>query len=225
MILPDVELPPLLKSALGSLLASMSALLYQRTEEPLPLAPSLDGGAASGSRFYISAVTPTGIGAAAIPDWVEAPSPSASGFPNIPLQWKNIYATDRLCSRRLPLSVPRNHQIIVVKRGGCSFSEKLANIPAFTPSPTALQLVVVVNYGDEQGDGSGMTADDLLIRPHLDEQQFTSGGLLRHNPVPMVLVGGGARIYDALSRAVGVGIKRRYTMHAQGIPISNLIII
>lgn len=223
--LPDVEMSPSLKSALGSLLASMSALLRQSPKKSFSLAQSLDGGAASGSRFYIPAITPTGIGAAAIPDWIEAPSPSAFGFPNIPLQWKTVYATDQLCSRKLPLSVPRNHQIIVVKRGGCSFSEKLANIPAFTPSPTALQLVVVVNYGDEQGDRSGMTADDLLIRPHLDEQQFTSGGLLRHNPVPMVLVGGGARSYDALSRAVGIGIKRRYTMHAQGIPISNLIII
>jgi hypothetical protein len=225
LILPDVEISPSIKSALGSLLATMSALIRQSTKKPFSMTPELDASEASGSRFYIPAITPTGIGAAAIPDWIEAPSPSASGFPNAPLQWNNIYATDQLCSRKLPLSVPRNHQIILVKRGGCSFSEKLANIPAFAPSPAALQLVVVVSYGDEQDDGEGMTTDDLLIRPYLDEQQFTSGGLLRHNPIPMVMVGGGNRSYEALRRAVGVGIKRRYTMHAQGIPISNLIII
>jgi hypothetical protein len=225
LILPDVEMSASIKSALSSLLASMSALIRQSPKKQFSLTPALDAGAASGSRFYIPAITPTGIGAAAIPDWIEAPSPSASGFPNVPLQWRNIYATDQLCSRKLPLSVPRNHQIILIKRRGCSFSEKLANIPAFAPSPTALQLVVVVSYGDEQGDGEGTTADDLLVRPYLDEQQFTSGGLPRHNPVPMVMVGGGERSYEALRRAVGVGIKRRYTMHAQGVPISNLIII
>jgi Glycosyl hydrolase family 47 len=225
LILPDVEMSPSLKSALGSLIASMSALIRPSPKKAFSLTPALEVGTASGPRFYISAVTPTGIGAAAIPDWTEAPSPSASGFPNVPLQWKNVFVTDQLCSRKLPLSVPRNHQIIVVKRGGCSFSEKLTNIPAFPPSPKALQLVVVVNYGDGQGDAEGTTADDLLIRPYLDEQQFTSGGLLRHNPVPMVMVGGGERSYEALRRAVGVGIKRRYTMHAQGVPISNLIII
>jgi len=225
LILPDVEMSPSLKSALGSLIASMSALIRPSPKKAFSLTPTLEVGVASGPRFYISAVTPTGIGAAAIPDWTEAPSPSASGFPNVPLQWKNVYVTDQLCSRKLPLSVPRNHQIIVVKRGGCSFSDKLANIPAFPPSPKALQLVVVVNYGDGQGDAEGTTADDLLIRPYLDEQQFTSGGLLRRNPVPMVMVGGGERSYEALRGAVGVGIKRRYTMHAQGVPISNLIII
>ena len=221
--LPDAEMPPSIKSALGSLLASMSALIHPKN--PFSLTPTLDAGAGSGSRFYIPAITPTGIGAAAIPDWTEAPSPSASGFPAVPLQWKHIYATDQLCSHRLPLSVPRNHQIIVIQRGGCSFSEKLANLPAFAPSPTALQLVVVVSYGDAQGDSAGITADDLQIRPYLDKQQFTSSGLPRHHPVPMVMVSGGERSYEALKRAVGVSIKRRYMMHAQGVPISNLIII
>ena len=225
LLFPDVEMSPTIKSALSSLLASMSALIRQSSKKPLTLTPTLDTGRVSSSRFYIPAITPTGIGAAAIPDWIEAPSPSASGFPNAPLPWKNIFATDQLCSRRLPASVPRNHQIILIKRGGCSFSQKLANIPAFAPSPTALQLVVVVSYADEKGDGEGMTTDDLLVRPYLDEQQLTSSGLLRHNPVPMVMVGGGERSYEALRRATGVGVKRRYTMHAQGVPISNLIII
>ena len=226
VVIPD-DVPISVKSALGALVAQMSSMIKNNIHNPFHMTPNLDTETPSGTRFYISAITPTGIGAAAIPDWKETPSPSASGFPSTPLQWKKIYATDQLCSHKLPLSVVRTHQILLVKRGGCSFSQKLANIPSFAPSVTALQLVVVVSYGDEQAqaDQPGMSADELLIRPYLDEQQFTSGGLLRHNPIPMIMVGGGDRSYEALRRAVGVGVKRRYTMQAQGVPISNLIII
>lgn len=228
VVLPDTGLPPSVKSALGALIARMSSFVRNSPHNLFHMTPSLDSDAHSGTRFYISAVTATGIGAAAIPDWKEAPSPSASGFPSTPLQWKKIYATDQLCSNKLPLSVARTYQILLVKRGGCSFSHKLSNIPAFAPSATALQLVVVASYGnanEQQGEAEAEGADELLIRPYLDEQQFTSGGLLRHHPLPMVMVGGGDRSYEAIRRAVGVGVKRRYTMQAQGVPISNLIII
>lgn len=225
LTLPDSELPPSVKSALAHLLERMSSLIRNHPHNPFSFTPILDAGTNSGTRFYISAVTPTGIGAAAIPDWAEAPSPSASGFPNTPLQWKKIYSTDQLCSHKISLSVARSHQVILVKRGGCSFSQKLANIPAFAPSASAIHLVVVVSYGNEEGNADELAADELLVRPYLEEQQLTSGGLLRHNPLPMVMVGGGDRSYEALRRAVGVGVKRRYTMQAQGVPISNLIII
>ena len=217
--LPEVDMPPSVKSALGSLIAHVSSLIRNSAHNPFSLPPILEA-QSSASRFYIPAITPTGIGAAAIPDWIEAPSPSVSGFPSSPLHWNRVYASDELCTHKLPLSVPRTHQILLVKRGTCSFSEKLANIPAFAPSISSLQLVVVVSYQQEDG-----MPRDWLIRPYLDQQQFTSGGLLRHNPVPMVMVGGGEKSYEALRKAAGVGVKRRYTMHAQGVPISNLIII
>ena len=41
----------------------------------------------------------------------------------------------------------------------------------------------------------------------------------------MVMVGGGEVVYDVFRRAVRVGVKRRYSVQAQGVPISNLIII
>ena len=217
----DDQLSPSVKSALGSLLAQVSSLV-QHSQSSL-FGSDTDASTEPGTiRFYIPAVTPAGIGAAAIPDWEEAPSPSpSSSDPTIvSLSWTKVYATDELCNQKLPFSVPRTHQILVVKRGGCSFSRKLANIPAFAPSKTSLQLVVMVSYEQEGG-----MQGDWLIKPYLDQQQFTSGGLMRHNPIPMVMVGGGCRSYEALKNARGIGVKRRYTMEAQGVPISNLFIV
>jgi hypothetical protein len=41
----------------------------------------------------------------------------------------------------------------------------------------------------------------------------------------MVLVGGGEETYELLRQARGVGIKRRYSMRSQGVPISNLFVV
>lgn len=172
------------------------------------------------TRYYLGAMLPTGLGAAPIPEWAEAPSlsPQHSSTSGL-LSWNTVFVTGDACTEKLPLSIPRTHQVIVMKRGGCSFSRKIANIPAFAPSPTSLQLVIVVSYEAEDGMPEGW-----LARPLLDKQQFTSGGLPRHNPIPMVLVGGGEDTYTTLQRALGVGVKRKYSMEAQGVPIRNLII-
>ncbi|OCT50876.1 Glycosyl hydrolase family 47 protein [Cladophialophora carrionii] len=196
-------------------------------------------------RYHLSAVTATGPGAAPLPAWPEVPNfvPLNSPSPP-PLPWTKIYATDQLCDHKIPLSVIRTHQVLVVKRGGCDWSDKLENIPAFTPGNSALQLVVVVNYGqghdhgvaeDDRGDGDGdsdqgrVGADHDeadLVRPFLPRQQTTPAGLYRRNPIPMVLVGGGDKVYDALKeRAVGVGIKRRYHVETKGVRIANLVIV
>ncbi|MCJ1479211.1 alpha mannosidase-like protein [Lambiella insularis] len=173
-------------------------------------------------REYLPAITPTGIGAAPVPDVQEALGPDIAGAPQGSLMWDTIYVADDNCKSRLPVSVPREHQIIVLRRGGCSFIEKLENIPSFAPSWSSLKLVIVVSF--EEADSGGPT-DGIQIRPLLDSVQVTSSGLPRHNPVPLVMVGGGQKVYNVLRRAVGVGIKRRYSVHAQGVPISNLIII
>ena len=109
-----------------------------------------------------------------------------------------------------------------MKRGGCSFGQKLQNIPSVPPSKHSLQLVIVVSYDDnaEEGVPSGW-----LVRPLLEGQQLTSTGLPRHRPIPMVMVAGGDKTYDVLRRAVALGVKRRYSVEAQGVPISNLIMI
>ena len=171
-------------------------------------------------REYLPAITPTGSGAAPIPDVAEALGSDLIGAPQGPLLWHSIYVTDENCGGKLPLSVAMNHQVIVIKRGLCSFTQKLENIPSFAPSLTALQLVIIVSF-----EGEDELASGWLIRPLLESTQFTPSGLPRHNPIPMVMVGGGRRVYEVFQKAMGVGIKRRYTVHAQGVPISNLIIV
>ena len=172
-------------------------------------------------REYMPAIIPTGAGAAAIPDVQEASGPDAAGAPQGSLTWNSIYVAGRNCHAKLPVDVPRDHQVIVMKRGGCSFTQKIQNIPSFAPSSTSLQLVIVVSFEeDENGHPQGW-----LIRPLLDTPQFTSSGLPRHNPIPMVMVGGGQKVHDMFGKAVALGLKRRYTVQAQGVTISNLIII
>ncbi len=221
-LLPQVPMPVSVKSALSSFMAQLTALLHDDKPNPFSFA-SQAGLTPHNSRFYIPAITATGVGAAPIPDWNEAPSPTTSGDPKRALDWSTVYSTDELCDHKIPLSVAKTHHILLIKRGGCAFGAKLANIPAFAPSSGALQLVVVVSY--EVPPYEGMSVEEWLIRPLLDEEQRTSAGLVRRNPLPMVMVGGGDRTYEALRRAVGVGVKRRYTMEAQGIRITNLIII
>ena len=221
-LMPPIPAPVSVKSALSSFMAQLSALIRDDRPNPFSFA-SQAGPGLENYRFYIPAITATGVGAAPIPDWNEAPSPTTSGLPKQALEWTAVYATDELCDHRLPLSVAKTHHILLVKRGGCAFGSKLANIPAFAPGPASLKLVVVVSY--ETPPYEGTSEEEWLIRPLLDEQQRTSAGLVRRNPLPMIMVGGGDRTYEALLRAVGVGVKRRYTMEAQGVRITNLIII
>jgi hypothetical protein len=108
-----------------------------------------------------------------------------------------------------------------MKRGGCTFSSKLANIPSFTPSARGFQFLIMVS-DDEEGD---MANERGLIRPLLDEPQYTPSGLLRHHQVSMALVGGGGETYELLKQIRSLGIRRRYHVECQGVPISNLIIV
>ncbi len=210
VVTPSVDVPlstpgaANMRVAFNSLIDHVSSILRDHTSARLP----------RGNRVYIPAIAPTGNGAAPIPDFEEAPSPDPSGGAKGSLSWQSIYFAGETCDGRLSSSVPNRCQVIVMKRGGCSFSQKLQNIPSFPPSATSLQLVIVVSYGDDDG-----------TQPLLDQTQTTLKGLPRHNPIPMVMVSGGEQTYNALRHAIGLGVKRRYSMQAQGIPISNLIIV
>ena len=216
-VIPDIALPEVLDDNSASpMLVAFSSLLQQLTglirEYPVPVVES-------SSRKYIAAITPTGVGAAPLPDVEDALGPDMSGSPQGSLLWRSIFVAGDNCHERLSSDIPKEHQIIVIMRGGCSFSEKLRNIPTFVPSPTSLQLVVVVSHDEEK------LPPGYLIRPWLETAQYTATGLPRHNPIPMVMVGGGKQTYETFRHAIGLGIKRRYTIQAQGVPISNVIII
>jgi hypothetical protein len=168
----------------------------------------------------MAAVAPIGIGAAPLPDIEEAPDPSELSTRE-PLSWTTTYFAGEACDARLPDEAVRSHQVIVMKRGGCTFSSKLANIPSFTPSARGFQFLIMVS-NDEDG---GIPNERGLIRPLLDEPQYTPSGLLRHHQVSMALVGGGDETYELLKLVRSLGIRRRYHVECQGVPISNLIVV
>ena len=219
-------------------------------------------------RRHISALTATGFGAAPIPDWPEPQTILDDGLRNskspaaVPaLPWTKIYIPTAptesssplpqdydpttLCHHRLSKSVPRAHQIILLKRGGgCSFAQKLANIPMYPPSTEGLKLVVVVDgfssasaaaeESDDADRTTGLHSHQLqeaaetpyLVRPFIDAQQTSgSSGLVRREGIPMVMVAGGEATWDMLRNAGGVGVKRRWEVRVGGVKVENLILL
>ncbi|KAI9717582.1 MAG: alpha mannosidase-like protein [Chrysothrix sp. TS-e1954] len=152
----------------------------------------------------------TGVGAGFLPD-----VPDTQASDSAPLTWHSIFVTNELCHEKLPSSVPRKAQIVVIKRGGCSFSQKLRNVPNFAPNHASLQLVVVVS-----GFRKGESQD--AARPLLEELQFGSSGIVRRNPIAMVMVEGGEQSWQALASSRSIGVRRKYHFSSQGITINNL---
>lgn len=214
-IATNPEVASNMKQAFNSLLQQVAGLIAVPPSAP---EPSQDQ---PPPRSYIPAVIPVGPGVAPLPDVDDALGPNIHGVPQGILLWHTINVLGENCdAHALPTSVPKATEIIVMKRGGCSFDEKLRNIPTFAPSATSLKLVIVVSYEDEPGLSPG-----VLIRPLLETNQQMASGLPRRNPIPMVMVGGGEETYEIFRRAVGVGVKRRYSVQAQGVPISNLVML
>lgn len=221
------------RAAWNNIISQLSSLLKDHPQPSWPFSTGLSFSPQTTSsppnnsppRYHLSASMPTGSGAAPLPDWPEVSTFTPIGAQPVSLQWTKIHATDQLCDHRLPLAVARNTQVLVVQRGGCSFSQKLTNIPAFSPSSQSLQLVIFVSYGEGE-TGLDAEDDDALVRPFLDTPQFTPSGLPRHNPIPAVMVAGGRKVYEALAnRAIAVGIKRRYHVETKGVRIGNLHIV
>ncbi|KAL3465130.1 glycosyl hydrolase family 47-domain-containing protein [Aspergillus heterothallicus] len=220
------------KDVLSSLMSSVTSLLRDEVHHlytPSPAAKS------SPLRIPIPAAVATGLGSAPLPDVDDAPLMSVTGAKSQnQLPWSTIYMADDLCDQRIVREIAQSHHVLVIKRGGCSFSQKLRNIAAFPPSRNALKLVIVVSYdekkyfSDQEELSPGLAAslaEPYLARPQLDETQMTAGGIPRRHLLSMVLVGGGEETYELLRQASGVGIKRRYSMRSQGVPISNLLVV
>lgn len=175
------------------------------------------------SYVILPAIAPTGKGAAPIIEAPEAPNPSLAGA-HQPLTWKTAYFADTACMGKLPDESVRSHHIIVMRRGGCSFSEKLANVPSFAPSRKGFQFLIMVSDDEDANEEDGFS-DAHLIRPLLDEHQRTPSGLLRHHQISMALVGGGEKTYGMLQKAKSVGLRRRYHVECNGLTIGNLLVV
>ncbi|KAK2617056.1 hypothetical protein QQS21_000150 [Conoideocrella luteorostrata] len=176
------------------------------------------------SFYTFQAFISLGPGAHPVPAVLDTPIPDGPSFnaldPVSNFPWTTIHLADQACEEPLPDHVPKQHQVIVLRRGGCSFSEKVNNIPAFIPHRDALQLVIVVDELDEQGRHA-----DELPRPLLESEQLTPKGLKRLHGVPLVLMRVGRGEYDLFGRALAVGMRRKYTIQSQGLIIENAVVL
>lgn len=166
----------------------------------------------------ITAIAPTGMGAAPVIDVPEAPDPF-QGPRHEELIWSRIYFAGEACSGKLPDEAATKHEVIIMRRGGCMFSEKIATIPSFTPTAHSLKLVIVISDEDEN------TNSDNLIRPLLDKAQVTPSGLLRHNQISMVMVGGGDKTEELFKRTRSIGLRRRYHVESKDIVVGNIAVV
>lgn len=200
-------------SLLRSIAAPITASLQPPSGTPLP-----DQGV---TEMYqataVTAIAPTGIGAAPIMDVSEAPDPF-QGSRSDTFTWTRIFFAGESCTRKLPDEAATKHDIIIMRRGGCTFTDKLSNIPSFTPTSHSLKLVIIIS--DE-----GETSDEALIRPLLDKTQVTPSGLLRHNQISMVMVSGGEKTEALFRKARSVGVRRRYHVESKGMKVSNIAVV
>jgi hypothetical protein len=138
--------PSYLSSLLASLHSLISAPPPTSTKAPTTPSPTNER---KPERVTLPATLPTGPGAAPLPSVPDAEitySPEQDA-----LSWNTIYIhPGTLCNERLDLEIVRKYQVLVVKRGGCSFSTKLRNIPVFPPGKGGLQVVVVVSYPEHE---------------------------------------------------------------------------
>jgi len=219
----SADLPGKYRSIIDSFLHHVTSALRDPTATLLPQ-PQI----AQTYRFLtIPAVAPTGIGAAPVVEVAEAPDPNGSQTSD-PLSWTSLYFADTACDGKLPDAAVRSHHIIIMKRGECTFSEKLANIPSFTPTPKGLKLVIMVDdaeFDEDEIDEDGNLRGNRLIRPFLDQAQTTPSGLLRHHQVSMVMVGGGDKVIGLLKKVRSVGLRRRYHVESQGLVVGNIIVV
>ena len=172
----------------------------------------------------IPAITSTGIGSAPLKDIVEAPAPYTSPG-GTSLAWTSIFFAGKACEGTLPVEAVRKHNVIVMERGGCTFSEKMGTIPSFTPSSGGLQMVIVVSEGDAKDKEDADGEEGNMIRPLLDQEQTTPSGLLRANTICMVLVGGGHKTIQLLKRASSVEVHQRYYIETNKLIVRNIIIV
>ncbi|KAH7155590.1 glycosyl hydrolase family 47-domain-containing protein [Dactylonectria estremocensis] len=174
--------------------------------------------------LHWSAYTATGPGAFPLPSVPDTPiigSPTYNARdPPANFPWKTVFLAGHACDAQLPDVAPREHQVIVLRRGGCSFSQKLERIPAFSSNPNSLQLVIVIDDGPD-----GEEDEDDMVRPLLAEAQLMPSGMKRFNGLPLVLMRANKGDYARFGEAKGVGMRRRYRVESQGLVIENAIVL
>ncbi|KAF2862619.1 glycoside hydrolase family 47 protein [Piedraia hortae CBS 480.64] len=205
---------------------------------------TLDGGmidlilqSGNGSRRnFIPAILATGEGAAVLP--LSLTSSLVGALPH-----RRIFLlNDTLCEYNLPEVVAQDFDILVVKRGGCTFLEKLARIPELGDS--SLKMVIVLSVSDAEPHPPNRE----LTHPLLEGQQLTPNGQVRQYPIALAMTDGRDETIAAFRNAsVGVGsvqnnkitiqptkvsgkepafgIRRRFWFESLGVRITNLYLL
>jgi Glycosyl hydrolase family 47 len=227
---------------LSSLLKTLQSIL----RNPIPTATAeQDEHELLLNRHVLTASIPTGPGSAPLASLDTEPPVLSDSMTESPFEWGSIYISPHdLCEEVLPSEIPREYQVIIVRRGGCSFSTKLQHIPVFPPSSKSLQLVIVVSYPgssrplgsrrdlpEERIDSSDPTEIEMvdedwgLIQPYLDVEQLSPAGIPRPHPIPMIMLYGGGGSMNLLTKAKGIALRRRWWFESQGLRINNLIVL
>ncbi|KAF2644546.1 seven-hairpin glycosidase [Massarina eburnea CBS 473.64] len=134
-------------SYLSSLLQSLQSLLAVPVTSA-PTSSSTPPKPHQTQRLAFPGALPIGPGSAPLPDVAD---PDLAYSEANALIWSSVYVhPTTLCNERLPIDIPKSYQVIVIPRGGCSFSTKIRNIAAFPPSRESLQLVVIVSYKEHE---------------------------------------------------------------------------
>ncbi|TQW07564.1 ER glycosyl hydrolase (Edem) [Cordyceps javanica] len=230
---PAADPDSLFKSILRAVSSALEGSATISSPSPMPFRESGSGshrsaeedGDDSGGASIHSwlANTATGAGAFPLPAVRDALLRSSPGFsaadPAASLPWRRVYMAGLACDGPLPEDAPRRHQVIVMQRGGCSFGEKLDNVPSFAPDVGggSLQLVVVVDEGTD--------ALHDAPRPLLATEQRTPRGATRVHGIPMVLMAGAKGTYELFREASAVGLRRKYVVKSQGYVIENAIVL
>jgi hypothetical protein len=219
------------KTMFSSLLQQVTSALRDPAATLLPSDTKPKPAPETFESIALIAIAPTGVGAFPLPDVAEAPDPN-EGRLSQPLLWTKIYIGDQGCTSKLPNTAARDHEIIILRRGGCTFSDKLSNIPSFTPSSTSLKLVIIVSDPTEEDEREkgpsgedGSDNGEHLFQPLLDKVQTTPSGLTRHNQISMVMIAGGEKVWEMLSRTRSIGLRRRYHVESQGVIVGNIIVV
>ncbi|KAF2679958.1 glycoside hydrolase family 47 protein [Lentithecium fluviatile CBS 122367] len=149
-------------SYLSSLLNSLQSLLSSSSASTPPSTSTEPSRPQQTQRITVPGTLPIGPGSAPLPD---VPDPELQHSETNMLIWSTIYIhPNTLCDERLPIDIPRNHQMIVIPRGGCSFATKLRNIPAYPPKSGSLQLVVIVSYPEHEEPQYTFTDHDETLK-------------------------------------------------------------
>lgn len=152
----------------------------------------------------IPAIMATGVGVYPPPD-----VPFSTTSTSVPLQlaFSTIHFSDTACS---PATViPPNAQVVFAYRGGCTFLQKIRNIP----DTRAVKLLVIIDASQDN--------EDELVRPLLDEKIDRKWGL------PVVMVAGKGEAVKAVrdGKVEAVGIKWRWKVLVKGGLVGNLVVL